>query len=52
MQSLLKIKKNTFSSLEGIFAHKCKTSGGICKMSCWLTEEFDENGKLISVVQF
>jgi len=34
------------------FAHKCKTSGGICKTSCWLTEKFDRGGKLINVVQF
>jgi len=25
---------------------------GICKKSCWLTEEFDGRGKLINVVQF
>jgi len=36
----------------GRFAHKCKTSGGICKTSCSLTEKFDGGGKLINVVQF
>jgi len=36
----------------GHFAHKCKTLGGICKTSCWLTEIFDGGGKLINVVQF
>jgi hypothetical protein len=36
----------------GHFEHKCKTSGGICKTSCWLTEKFDGGGKLINVVQF
>jgi len=36
----------------GHFAHKCKTSGGICKTSYWLIEEFDGGGKLINVVQF
>jgi len=36
----------------GHFAHKCKTSGGICKTSYWLTEELDRWGKLINVVQF
>jgi len=29
-----------------------KLQEGICKMSCWLTEEFDGGGKLINVVQF
>ena len=50
MQSLLKIKKIQIFKFRGRFAHKCKTSGGICKMSCWLTEKFDRGGKLINVV--
>jgi len=29
-----------------------KLQGGICKTSCWLTEDFDGRGKLINVVQF
>jgi len=33
------------------FAHKCKTSGGICKTWCWLTEKFEGGGELINVVQ-
>jgi len=31
---------------------KILSSGGICKTSCWLIEEFDRGGKLINVVQF
>jgi len=34
------------------FAHKYKTSGDICKTSCWLTEDFNGWGKLINVVSF
>jgi len=45
-------KKNINCKFGGHFAHKCKTSEGIYKMSCWLTEEFDGGGKLINVVQF
>ena len=40
-----------FSSSGGIL-HNAKLQGGICKTSCWLTEEFDGEGKLINVVQF
>jgi len=37
---------------KGHFAHKCKTSWGICKTSCRPIEKFDGGGKLINVVQF
>ena len=36
----------------GILHISAKLQGGICKTSCWLTEEFDGGGKLINVVQF
>jgi len=53
MQSLLRIKKKYKNfQVKGHFAHKCKTSGGICKTSCSLTEKFDRGDKLINVVQF
>ena len=45
-------KKYKKFQVQGHFAHKCKTSEGICKTSCWLTEKFDERGKLINVMQF
>jgi len=41
-----------FSNLGGILHISAKLQGGICKTSCWLTEEFDGGGKLINVVQF
>jgi len=48
-----KIRKKYINfQVRGHFAHKCKTSGGICKTSCLLTEEFDGGGKLTNVVQF
>jgi len=34
------------------FAHKCNTSGSICKTLYSLTKKFDRNGKLINVVKF
>jgi len=54
MQSLLRIRKlkYKFSSSWGILHISVKLRDGICKMSCWLTEEFDGGGKLINVVQF
>jgi len=41
-----------FSSSRGILHISAKLYGGICKTSCWLTEEFDGGDKLINVVQF
>jgi len=42
-------KKYKFSSLGDILHISAKLQG-ICKMWCWLTEEFDGVGKLINVV--
>jgi len=46
------MKKYKFLSLGGILHISAKLQGGICKTSCWLTEKFDGEGKLINVVQF
>jgi len=45
-------KKKKKLSSGGILHISAKLHGGICKTSCWLTEEFDGGGKLINVVQF
>ena len=53
MQSFLRLrKKYKFSSLWGILHISAKLQGGICKTSCWLTEKFNGEGKLINIVQF